>query len=467
MKKFRKITAALTAAAMTISLLSGCSTATYNGFNYPDTSQSQLKLVPSDKYYTERNFEGIKPTSEKTTKTVSSEDGLCTIEKKKTYYEVTLDYENGSRRDIGAAYAEVILKIAPNYPKQLESYIYEIIKGAAPKGFDYSLMVDRMNILKSSLDQEYQDEMEGFAEKISGGLHGFESDEKLSAEEAILLNMVPDAFRATACSVMSANGNKTESGHRITSRILEWNLGSERQLNNFHCVVHFNNGEKSFTAVSLLGMFDVLTAINNDGVMVGLLDVGSKYASPFVAEGKTCYSYDLRKSAENYTKAKDAAEYLASRTDLYTYNCNLFATDDNDIFDVEAVVSESDGKTVIRDSSTELLDGLSWSDPDYFCIVNSFVTKGNADRITRNESNIVRWRKYDLMFSEEKDKISLTRFKEKMTYEKIKESPIVSIRSLTVVHMVVLDFSTHKAQAIFSSNKDPDEIEWIDLGKMY
>lgn len=467
MKQLKKTVVVLSAALMSFAVFCGCSAASYEGFEFPETSRSELRPVSSDKYYTERNFDGIEPTAEKTVKQYTTQNGLCIIEKKSSYYEITLDYESGSYRDVGEAYAEAILHICPEYPGLLETYLYENIRGVFPAGSDYSAAIETVNSLKSSLDRNYQDEMEGFAEKISGGVHGVASDGVLAAEEAVLISMVPDALRPTACSVMSANGNKTADGHRIAARVLEWNLGSENQLSKFHCLVHFKNGSKSFTAVGLLGMFDILTAVNDNGVMTGELDVGSKYGAAFVVEGKTCYSYDLRKIMENCTSAKQAADFIAERTNLYTYNVNILVADDKDIFSVEAVVSEEDGKTTVRDSSTELLDGLTWSDPDYFCIINSFVTKGNADQITNNESNIVRWKKYERLFTSEPEKLTLTRFKELMTVEKIKDNPLVNFRSAGVVHLVVMDFASHKAQVLFSSDKDPDEIEWIDLGKMY
>ena len=114
---------------------------------------------------------------------------------------------------------------------------------------------------------------------------------------------------------------------------------------------------------------------------------------------------------ENCTDAKTSAEYLASRSSLYTYNMNGFVTDDKNTFCVELVVGDKDGRTVIRDSKTKLNDGIKWTDPDCFCVVNSFAAEGNSDMIDGIETNYVRWRKYDRLFSSEKEKISLARSK--------------------------------------------------------
>ena len=458
---------------LSLSMLSGCSIPSYDGFEFPSAVKSTLTPNTSESYYIQRNFEGVEPTKEKTVKTVSSADGLCVIEKKVSYYDVTLDYENGSYYDIGAAYAEAVLQLVPDYPSVIEGYLFENIESMMGEGTNYEMFTDRVNTLRSSLDKNYQDEMQGFADKISSGQHGFSPDGKMSVEESMIMHMVPDAVRPTACSVMTVNGNKTTSGHRLAARVLEWDPGKDNQLSRFHCVTHFRSNSHSFNSVGLLGMLDVLTAVNDDGVMTGELDVGAKfdfekmYIAPFISEGRTCYSYDLRYIMENYTTAKDAANYLADRSKLYTYNANLFIADDKDAFCVEAVVSETEGKTIIRDSSTELHDGLEWNDPDSFCIVNSFAAKGNSDKITDIDSNLVRWIKYNNLFASAKEKLSTARFKELMTAEKIKDSELVSFRSSSVVHLAVADFDSHTVQAVFSGKDDPDDIEWIDLGKFF
>ncbi len=100
-------------------------------------------------------------------------------------------------------------------------------------------------------------------------------------------------------------------------------------------------------------------------------------------------------------------------------------------------------------------------------MVNSFAAEGNSDMIDGIETNYVRWRKYDRLFSSEKEKISLARFKELMTAEKVKDSPVVSIRGQLLVHLAVFDFESRSMQVMFCGKEDPDDIEWIDIGKLY
>lgn len=448
--------------------LGGCgSQATYEGFVAPAQGDSTLKPVHS--YYIERNYEGIEPKTEKTVKTYSSDNGLCVIEKKESYYNVTLDYEKGSYKDIGSAYAEAVLKAFPEYPELAESYLFENIKEAFGKEYKAEALQKRLETLKNSLDNNYQQEMEGFAEVISKGEKGFKDNGKFSYEEAMLLHMVPDALRPTACSAITVDGNNTQSGKRISARFLDWSLGSDNKLCNMHCVTHFKNGGKSFTSVGLLGMFDVITAVNDDGLMLGEFDVGSAHDAEYVCEGRTCYSYGLRYAVENFSTAREAGEYLINNSERYTFSTNALLTDENDAFCAELCVSSVDGKSVLRDSSTPLNDGLEWDNDDYLCIVNSFASKGNADQLTVQSENFIRWKKYNSIFCNEKN-VSLTRFKELLTHEQVKESngddtTLVNFRTVQMVHLVLVDYDTRTIQAIFTGTEGvTDEPEFISIG---
>ena len=465
MKKKALRAAALITAALSLCSLAGCGTPSYEGFVYPDKKPSTLADNKTGGWYIKRSPESVKPAAEKTLDVFTSDDGLCKIEKKKSYYDVTLDYEKGTPKEIGAAYAQAIKKACPTYAEILESYLFENIRTTFQTNIDNSALSDRALKLRNSLSNDYQQEIEGFAQEITDGEKKIKEDGRLSYDEVVLLNVLPDALRATQCSTMTISGNKSATGHRITSRNLEWTLGSNNQICEGHCVVHFKNGEKSFTAISFPGMFDVLTAVNDSGVMIGTLDVGSLYDSTFADEGRTCYSFALRYVMENCNSAKEAAQYLAKHSPEYTFNSNAFITDDKDAYCVEMVVSGKDGTPLVRDSNTELHDGLTWDDPECLCAVNSFAAKGNSDMLTTSNGNYVRWKKYNDLFCAEKEKITLTRYLQLLTCEKVEDSPVVNIRSNNLVHTVVADYDSHRLIALLTGKEGvKDEVSFIDLG---
>lgn len=458
----RKITA-VCAVLLSAVMLSSCGRTTYDDFNIPESGESQLTPVSS--IYVEKNYKGVAPVKEETKEIYESADGLCRIEQKDSYYDVTLDYENGSYKDVGAAYAEAILLARPDYAEYLEQYLYENINAVAnDSNEEYEEIEKRTTAIYTALDEDYRQELDGFAERVSNDEVNFEKNGKISRDEVILMELIPDVLRGTACSALSASGDTTATGERITCRVLEWQLGSENQLCQAHALVHYKNGEKSFTSVTYMGFFPILTAVNEEGVLLGELDVGSA-GTEYTYENKTSYTYAMRYALENMGSARECAEYLAENSKSYPFCVNILATDKKDAFIAELVVTdeEKDGKTVLRDGSTKLNETVEWSDPNYLCAVNSFAAEGNNDYLTYNEDNIVRWKRYEQLFCGQKD-MTLDHFKELMTCEKLNKD-LVCIRSDGVVHMVIADYATNTLQAILTGKDGvDDDPEFIDLG---
>jgi hypothetical protein len=458
----RKITA-VCAVLLSAVMLSSCGRTTYDDFNIPESGESQLTPVSS--IYVEKNYKGVAPVKEETKEIYESADGLCRIEQKDSYYDVTLDYEKGSYKDVGAAYADAILLARPDYAEYLEQYLYENINAVAnDSNEEYEEIEKRTTAIYTALDEDYRQELDGFAERVSNDEVNFEKNGKISRDEVILMELIPDVLRGTACSALSASGDTTATGERITCRVLEWQLGSENQLCQAHALVHYKNGEKSFTSVTYMGFFPILTAVNEEGVLLGELDVGSA-GTEYTYENKTSYTYAMRYALENMGSARECAEYLAENSKRYPFCVNILATDKKDGFIAELVVTdeEKDGKTVLRDGSTKLNETVEWSDPNYLCAVNSFAAEGNNDFLTYNEGNLIRWKRYEQLFCGQKD-MTLDHFKELMTCEKLNKD-LVCIRSEGVVHMVIADYATNTLQAILTGKDGvDDDPEFIDLG---
>lgn len=451
-------------AAAAMLLLTGCGSQRtgYEHFTAPEQGASTLK--PVSDIYAERHYEGVPPTSEKTLETVTTGGGACVIECKNSYYDITLDYDKGSPDKIGAAYADAIKKVRPDYGEITEPYLYENIKAAFPNlSGDYTAVQMRTDAIFGTLRESYQQELRGFAKSIAGDTEGFSEDGILSAEEAILMQLIPDVLRGTACSGITASGSATASGERITCRVLEWQLGSENQICAAHALLHMKHGDESFTSVNMLGFLTILTAVNDEGVMMSILDVGSKNEVPYTTEDKCSYTYDIRYALEHYGKAREAAEYLRGNAAHYPYCFNVLCTDAKDACVAEICVTPEEGTPLLRDENTPLHDGLKWDDPAYICVVNSFAAKGNADLLTYNSGNLIRWNRYHDLFSGQRG-LTSGGFKERMTAEQT-DNELVRIRSGNVVHMVIADYETHSLQAILTGTDGvADDPDFIDLG---
>ena len=463
--------------------LSGCSngTASYDGFERKVAAKSSLTSV--DSVLDSQSYESEVAKYEETVMTFSSDDGLCVIEKKPSYYDITLDYTKGDYYAVGSAYAETIKKIDVEFAGVLEPYLYENVKMAFPNlNEDYTPVLDRINILLTQIPEEYRNEMEGFAKTISDGKTGMENDGILSYEEALLMNMVPDTLRGTNCNALSVWGEKTASGERIISRTLEWTLGSENQMCSAHAVTHFKmpEGKKSYTSFSVLGMLDMLTGINESGVFVGILDVGSE--DNYVCEGKKCYTYELRYALENMDDARSVGEYMVSESKNFTFSHNVFINDKENTFvaedcavnledeatrqsyiegleldakdeNIEDILREYGGYSVLRDVNTPLIDGIKWDNPDSLAVVNSFMTEGNRDYLTGVGNNLVRFSKFNAWVGE-KDRLTLADVKSIVTRETMdNNAKFQKIHSDNVFQTIIYDYGTGEMDITFTGTE--------------
>ena len=442
-------------------LLSGCG-------NKAAVEVNSLEVMkPVDSYLTkevrEYKDEGTKETS---VSTLSSEDGLCMIKVMPSYYDVTLDYEKGDRASVGKAYGTLIRERMPDYIDVMEPYIYENIRMAYGGNYTEAAVETREKVLFESWRQEYREEISAFAEAISGGVHGIAEDGKLSYEEAVLAQMIPDALRPTCCSALSLWGSKTSTGDRITLRNLEWNLGSDNQMGKIHAVTHMKNGDRSLTAISALGLLDIISGINDNGVFAAILDVGSVQDEAYVCEGKKCYTMDLRFALEECSTARDLGEFMVRESGNYTWCHNLIITDSNDSFCAEDCVSQvvesGYGKSVLRDCNTPILKGLSWDSRDSLCVVNSFASEGNQDGFSGSNSNIIRFAKYN-EWVKAKDKFSPKDVKELITQETVDQYVVQNAHSAGSAQLILIDYHTGSVQVAFSGpdgvTDKPDFIE--------
>ena len=429
-------------------------------------------MKPVDSYLTkevrEYKDEG---TIETPLSTLSSEDGLCVIKVMPSYYDVTLDYEKGDRASVGKAYGSLIREQMPDYIDIMEPYVYENIRMAYDGNYTEVAVEAREKILFDSYRPEYKEEIAAFAEGISGGAHGIKEDGVLSYEEAVLAQMIPDALRPTCCSALSLWGSKTTTGDRITLRNLEWNLGSDNQMGKIHAVTHMKNGERSLTAISVLGLLDIISGINDDGVFAAILDVGSSQHEAYVCEGRKCYTMELRFALEEYSTARGLGEFMVSESGNYTWCHNLIITDKNDSFCAEDCVSQvvesGMGKSILRDCNTPILKGLSWDSPDSLCVVNSFASAGNQDGFSGSYSNIIRFAKYN-EWVKAKDKFSPKDVKDLITQETVEQYAVQNVHGAGSGQLILIDYHTGSVQVAFSGadgvSDKPDFIE-VDVIK--
>ena len=354
-------------------------------------TEEYKELLPTNKKL-DFSYKDIGSKAEKTVATVESSDGLAVIDKKESYFEVILNLEKGSHYNVGKAYGKAILQIYPQFADVGEQCLYKNMQGML-RGTEanYNFLQERLDAVIPQILSDYTDEINGFADAIAGSEIPFAEDGKLSREEIFTLNLIPDILRGTQCSGLAVLGDKSQTGSAITGRILEWNFGSEKQMTSLHAVVTFKNSHKTITTIGFLGLFNVITAINDNGVFLGILDANT--GESFQAKGRKCYTFEIRTALENYSTAKEVAEYSNLFSTEYTFSHNLLITDSKSACVAENCVSG--GKAGIRTFQSKLVDGLKWDNPDSLCVVNGYALEGSFDNLTSSRHNTVRWQKFN------------------------------------------------------------------------
>ncbi len=349
-----------------------------------------LSPLPIESSFTYHNEVAV---SEPTLKCVSSTNGLVTIDKKSSYYDVALDFESGSHYDVGKAYGEAILEIYPSFATIMEPYIYENIYMAFPDlEEDFTPITARLEAIMPTIDKDYQEEIKGLADSLATDTKGFIMDEKLSQEEVYLLQFIPDILRGTQCSGLSVYGKTSKTGAPITIRLLEWPMGNASQMAYGHAVVHFKNGDKSLTSYGVLGLLQAISIQNDKGVFAGILD--SNTEMPFNIKGKTSYTFALRYALENYDSAKAVGDYITSLGKQFTFSHNILLTDTTSSYVAENCVGDV-GICALRSADSTLSPSLEWDIPDSICVVNGFALNENYDNMTRTTHNMIRHKKFN------------------------------------------------------------------------
>ena len=214
--------------------------------------------------------------------------------------------------------------------------------------------------------------------------------------------------------------------------------------------MHYKNEDKSFTAIGSLGLMTTLTAISSSGVMVGELDVGSVVEEYDIKE-KTSYTFGMRYAIENYSTAREVAEYMTEHAREYTYCTNILVTDEKEALCVELPVTETDGMPIIRDKGTKLQDKLPNDCQDCIFIVNAYACDGHDETVMRQGTNLIRWERFNEWFAGD-SRFALGSFKEIMTSERYDEKiPLVQIGNNDMgFHLVIADYDTRTLQAAFA-----------------
>jgi len=328
-----------------------------------------------------------------------------------SYFNVVIDLNSGkSHKEIGSLFGKAILKAVPDYEKLIDSYLKDMIVSNEI----YMLFLSRAKSIENNMNRDYIDEIDGIASALSGS-EDILGDGKLSRNEAMLLNLIPDVARETQCCALSIYKKRSATKSTITGRILDWYSGSENQLAKVQSVITFENGNKSICSIGYLGYMGIISGFSDNKVFAAILD--SANSEKYSEVGKRSYPFDIRYALENCNNLDGVGNFMISKGRQYSFSHLIFLSDPKKSKVVENNVgSKEDSLRVLRDDQTVLNNGISWGIPDSIATVNSFQSKGNLDNHTMNLANTMRWGSFKNELSKKGDIVTLGELKEIMSY---------------------------------------------------
>jgi hypothetical protein len=319
-----------------------------------------------------------------------------------------MDYTTAtSHYDMGQLLMQKIVQALPNIEQLADSYLTEIVGNKST----FDVLVYRMAEIRPQISQEYLDEMYGMASQVSGGDIDSLGDNKLSKNELYLMQLIPDVWRTTQCSGVSAFGSRSATSNTMTARVLDWYDGASHELAQFQSVTTIKNGDKSICMIGYLCVMGVITGFNDEGIFAGILD--SHSGATYSSTGKSSYILDIRYALENYTTLTDVAGYLTNVSRNYAFNHLILLSDNNtsQVLENNFSGTGTNMHRALRSDTSSLNPGITWGINNAVAAVNSFLLLGNHDNHTGALYNTNRWSNIKTQLQNYGDTITLEELK--------------------------------------------------------
>ncbi len=352
-----------------------------------------------------------------------------TITDKGNYFDVTLDFTKGlSHREIGKEFAKGILCVVPDYEALVDSYIADNLFKS-----EYNEAFWRVDDIKTQIDKDYREEIEGMSEVFSGGDKNIRGDNKISKDEFYLFNLFLDAIRSTQCSFVSVFGSKSSTGKTITGRILDWYGGNKNQLPRIQGIITMKNATGSICSIGYMGFMGIITGFNDKKIFAAVQE--STSGAAYSSVGKRSYPMDLRYALENTENMDKTISLMQDEKKQYAVNHLIVFSDPNESKVLENNFSgRGTGagrvRRAVRTDESKLNKGITWGIKDAVASVNSFLLDGNTDNHTRNKYNTRRWKYIQEQLSGREAKFSTEDIKNIMTYTKGSPRALLDTRYL-------------------------------------
>lgn len=378
------------------------------------------------------------------------------------YYDVKLNFTDTSHFEVGRQFASAIQKTVLDYEQVVDQALLLQMFFLEKAGLTFDIVKTRAKTLLDNPEfhDAYRDEIAGMREVFSYQTDVL-GDGKLSANELLVFQFVPDVMRAFSCSATAAYGSATSTGKTIIGRNLEWINELIPEIAKIYAVTTLQNADTAVVNIGVLGQLFAITTFNEHQVFAAILDSATtdlesepKTIVPYPSDLSAIrsYSFDLRYALENFANLSDVSSYMTDPDHVYAFNHLIFLADEASAGVVENDINLKAGTPGNRSLRTEdsvlsgeVPDDQQWPIRGAFATVNDFRLPGNDYAAALSDT--ARW----------------TSFRE--LYAGLSHGQTIDVDAMKGIAGYHPPTSgLMEAGAIFVHETSPETDEWIGLG---
>jgi len=298
---------------------------------------------------------------------------------------IQLQTEDRSPSSIGIELGEKTKALFPNITAQYDSYLQQQISQAH---FDWLAEKVLPNRLKN-LPTDYQQEMQGVAKTWQVHSQNQLGDGKLSFDEYVFLNLMPELGFAPYGIAFSAYGKVTMGNEPIVGRNID--LKHHQAIQHLQTITTYQQSKRHLVNIGFAGIVSVSNGFNERGLFLSLINAEpySPYPKqtafdrlPSIQTG----AFTLRQALESANNRSQAKHHFNNKPHLFA--SSLLVADPQS---VEIWEYPSNGKLYRRDWHSPLKAPKAWTAFRQIAAVNCLVGKVAANKCSVKDD--YRWQR--------------------------------------------------------------------------
>ncbi len=328
---------------------------------------------------------------------------------------LTVNINDQDAYQIGSELGQQIQSHFPTIQSIYDNYLHSILTTK-----QFNQLLEPMKLIKTDLDSNYQNEIEGIANSWHLTHPDQLGDGWLSNNEFWLLQFLADLTTINRGSALAI----TDVNHQVViGRNLDWKTIPELRSLQTLTVYRYRDPQRSWVNIGFAGLVGVINGFNAQGLWASVLDSSASQIK--LAPNWNSVGFKVRNALEKSGKMIQANHLLT--TQAYPRSHQIILADRTG----SIVLEQFQGQLgLLRNNQSELISAMLWVDSAQLPVTQCFVLKASPANCYAT-TDYYRWR----------------RFRQLLNNVTNKNQTLTSQNLMNILHD-----SANVRQAIFNSN---------------